>query len=284
MPELLYSRYLYAQLSRDAKDCAEVKLNYLDSFNDANLRLTIALSNLSVIQAEVETNRNPKPDEHTPNTVMLPALTGFIMDFNTSGRDIARMAAEIDHPLAADFLFETVKTVLQCEGYFHQERGFPTLKDYDRFYDELLAGSCPFYSLVEKNYSWANDPMAAKRGGNLFTRYRHCSISRLNDHELSVRSMLMDTFHEIAVVLKVHSSTYQVLEVAGSIRRSPDPTVCRSSLRYLENLQHTNLTPENKKPINVRLTGTGNCVHLKDLVSDVLRGLEQIQAGYLKNF
>jgi len=167
---------------------------------------------------------------------------------------------------------ETVRGIIQAETFIWKERGFPSPAEYSQHWEDFYRGSCYYYSNLEQISQKWDEYTSCNRSPNLFNRFKHLSVNEEPGPVYRVNMELSDSFHEISVNLTTDHN-FKVIRANGNILRSPDK-ICRNTTTTLKNLIELNLIRLNKKQV-ASLLGKGNgCVHLIDIVYDVVETMK----------
>jgi hypothetical protein len=102
-----------------------------------------------------------------------------------------------------------------------------------------------------------------------FDRHKHALVEE-EDGQFLVRADLCDTFHEMAVFLRVDGASRVILEARAQMLRVPYRP-CLAVESALACLVGEAVAPGVGKKVKAGVGGPGGCLHLSDLTMDALR-------------
>jgi len=253
------------------RDCGPAgflaEANYTDTTNDQTLMLEIERRTLLIKRAVLEVHRG---QPGAPASATLSSLEGVTAHFGC-GQQLRQALA--DNPDLLDMAAQAVSAVIQAEAFFYQERGFASEVIYDDYWDEVYKNTCVYYSNLDRVEQRFNEYIKEQRRGlNLFHRYLLTAVEETAGASLNIRGHLMDSYHEMALTLKLNPA-YQVSEASATMLRCPAP-VCREALTMVDTIKGTPLTTANRKRYNSTLGGASGCTHIGHLVLEAAHALE----------
>ncbi len=167
---------------------------------------------------------------------------------------------------------ETISGIIQAETFLLAERGFASPSEYDLYWDKFYAGSCRYYSNLDRvSQKWQEHAGAYRTTGGLFNRFK-CQNVYADASGYRVSGMFCDSFHELSVDLKLNTDL-SVEQADGVMLRVPD-NVCREASAYASQLTGLVLAGLGKKQVAGLLGAGEGCVHLIDLVHDAVQSVE----------
>lgn len=207
------------------------------------------------------------------NTVAIDGLLGVEAYFKCGPALRENLSALGDFPRS--LFAETVRGIIQAETYLWAERGFASPSDYARYWEDFYAGSCRYYSNLERITRKWDEYTCSERSTNLFNRFKSQSVYRSPGGGYRVVGMLSDSFHELSAILTLDQNLV-VTGADGVLLRVPDD-VCCEAVEYMGKL--AGLLPGNlrKKQVAGMLGAGDGCVHLIDLVYDAV---ETVKISY----
>lgn len=264
----LFRRNWHTSVRRGDDDVLESETSYLDTNRESVARLRVGVSDFVIRDAEWEEQR-PVPEGRKVHPV--PMLTGKDAYFN-AGPALRELTAVTDDPLLAPLFAETVKGIIQAETFIWKERGYSSVEEYEKSWEESYKGSCRYYSNLDRlTQTWFEHVGETTREGNLFVRFKTQTLySQGNDTFLLVGNF-SDSFHQVSVTLTLDREM-EVKKAEGNLLRAPD-AVCKESAIFLEELVGLNLKGMTKKELANVLGREQGCVHVIDLTYDVAQVL-----------
>lgn len=292
----IFHRQWFIGAYHQSPDTLVAEAHYMDSFLEMTARLEAGVKDLVAHQVTLATHRDSgrMPQEFGSADLAqglawisrevsqsLDALRGMVC-YTGAGKLVREAVAPDPLGLKEDLILEAIRAVIQAETFIFMERGYKDAFDYEDYFNRTFAGSCRYYSNLERvSRSFSQGLLVHSRGSNLFSRFRSSAIYRYQDG-YQVAAQLTDSFHEMELNLLVNPSDLVVAEAQASMLRFPDP-VCQESEELLRaGLAGVGLKPENKKYIYAACGGGSGCTHLADMAFDAARALKilgQHQSG-----
>jgi hypothetical protein len=307
---VLWQRFQNVKIFRKEKNLLEVELIFQETSKEDRLRLLLSVKDFTIREAILE---RPRSNQDIIKPLSLLFLNGrsiylkearnlkkAILDWGETSPAPApycdqaradRSRPGLVPPLSerehfADLFLELITNVLQAELFLLPERGYSSLQEYDRYFSEVYADSCILYSKLTGRVPEYSYTQGQERYDFLFSRNRSIFIfeqegggDKEGKETLFIHGHLSDSFHEMALFLRVLSSSdppYFLKEAKGNFLRFPNP-VCGEAAPKLQELEGMHLLPGNKKKIISRLTGPEGCSHLSDLVIEAARALQELE-------
>ncbi len=307
---VLWQCFQNVQIRRQGKNFIEVELNFQETGKEDNLRLLLSAKDFTIMGAVLE---RPRANREIIRPLSLIFLHGHsvylkearnlkkaILDWGET-RLVSSHLCEPGQPGSsepgpaapplperehfANLFLELITNVLQAELFLLPERGYASLQEYDRYFSGVYADSCILYSKLAGRVPEYSYTQGQERSDFLFSRNRGIFVFEQKGGEEKkektylIHGHLSDSFHEMAITLKVLNSPdspYFLAEAKGNFLRIPN-LVCSGALPKLQELEGMHLIPENKKKIISRLTGPEGCSHLSDLVIEAGRALQGME-------
>lgn len=228
--------------------------------NELLAQLWVKPRTFEIVKARWEVNRSE--DEDLPTISEIPFLEGIVAYFGC-GKSVSQALGSYP-PVATELFLENVRALIQAESYLIDERGFPSLDAYVDYWKEFYIGSCRYYSNLEAvKRSWAEYVSGRKPGTNLFNRFKTLALDRCNDG-LLLRASMADSFHEMALSVRLDPAGETVREATGAIIRAPD-RVCPEAATFVHRLKEINLPAAERNELASLLGEGEGCVHLIEL-------------------
>ncbi|HBX23579.1 MAG TPA: DUF2889 domain-containing protein [Desulfotomaculum sp.] len=167
---------------------------------------------------------------------------------------------------------ETVRGIIQAETFLLAERGFASPSAYSHYWEKFYAGSCRYYSNLERISNKWDEYAGTDRLTSLFNRFKSQNVYIDEKHGYRVAGMLSDSFHELSVDLALDPDLL-VTKANGVMLRVPD-NVCCEAVAYINELPGRRLDGLRKKQVADLLGAGEGCVHLIDLVHDAVESVK----------
>lgn len=211
-------------------------------------------------------------ESYTPvaEAITINGLAGVEAYFGC-GPDLKR-ALSGPGEFARSLFAETVRGIIQAETFLLAERGFNSPADYGRYWEEFYAGTCRYYSHLNRVKRKWDEYACSDRKTNLFNRFKAQSIYRDGRGGCRAVGLLSDSFHELGVELLMDENMV-ITAVDGALLRAPDE-VCSEATQFLGRLVGTGVAHPRKKDLAVLLGAGEGCVHLIDLVHDAMESVK----------
>ncbi len=114
---------------------------------------------------------------------------------------------------------------------------------------------------------------------DIFQRSIHLNAKRLDDDRLHVTSSLLDLEHSFHLELTVRISNNTIEAASASMSKAP-LSRCTSALDRLPLLKGLSIERGVSKEIHSRLGGPKGCIHLMELLNDVVRFTSMLLLGH----
>ena len=308
----LWQRFTHVEVFRLSYDVLQIHLVFQEPSREDHLRVELFIKDFTIKEAVLERTR---PSRIAFKPVSLDFLQGRSIYLNeaknlkkailewgeTKEQSFSFLPASPSPALPpfptptpeerehfADLFLELISNVLQAEIFLLQERGIPSVEEYDRFFSDLYKDMCILYSAPQEDLETVDDAytQGQVRYATLFSRSRNTVILRAEGEQggdgqnsLSIHCHYSDSFHEIGLFLGVSPGStpaHLVKEIRGNFLRWP-ASICRESLAMLPNLAGASLLQSNKKEITSRLRGPRGCSHVVDMVMEAARALHELE-------
>lgn len=298
---VLWQRFLHVEIFRKGKDLLEVELFLQETSREDRLKLEIFIKDFTIKDAVLERPRSIRGAIKPLSLLFLHGRSVYLGEARNLKRAILEWG-ETRHcpglsfggaadeqlpgllpPLPerehfAELFLELIANVLQTEIFLLPERGFSSVREYDRYFSEIYAGACILYSKPRERLPEDAYTQGQERLCSLFSRSKSIFIFKPNDaQKIIIHAHLSDSFHEMALSLSVSNSSdppFSIEEATGNYLRFPNPA-CREAAAKLQELEGIHLLPDNKRQIISALTGPEGCSHLSDLVIEAARSLQE---------
>lgn len=202
---------------------------------------------------------------------IVPELNGIAAYFD-GVQDIMKKTRGLGGGLPRVLFTECVKGLIQAETYVYKERGYPTTRDYDEYWNTSYLNQCRYYSNLDRvTLSWFDYVGDPHREGCIFNRYKNCAVYQTVDGTMVANGSFIDSFHELGVSMLLRKDGL-ITAVSGNFLRPPDP-VCVESEQHLASLPGKFVTDLSKKDLAAVVGGAHGCAHLLDIVDDVCRAV-----------
>ena len=295
----LWQRFLHVEIFRKSKELLQVDLFFQETSREDRLRLELFLKDFTVKSALLE---RPRSNQGAIRPLSLNFLHGrsvYLKEARNLKKSMLEWgetvpcvnnAAAVTSPSLTDrehyaaLLLELIAAALQAEVFILAARGFPSLEEYDRYFNEMYGGMCVLYSELRDRVPEDAYTQGQQRSASLFSRHSSIFIfkegqeEQKGNGELTIHGHLCDSFHEMALSLIVSPSSkppYCIKRSGGNFLRFPNP-VCGKAAVKLQELAGVQLHPDNKKEILSALTGPGGCSHMGDLALEAAKALQEL--------
>ncbi|MCL6639604.1 MAG: DUF2889 domain-containing protein [Firmicutes bacterium] len=240
---------------------------YLATDSEAAARIRVDAGSFRIKEAGWEIYRSPGGRWNGGRE--LPELVGVEAYFNAGGH-LRRAAGDEAAGLPRELLAECVRGIIQSETYIFTGRGHATARAYEDFWEKLYAGSCRYYSNLDRvKQGWFDHVGELGRSRCLYNRNKSCTVYRDSGGGLTVTGAFCDSFHELGV-RAVLDPEGVALAVSGDFKRAPD-AVCFENKGHLAFLPGKNLACSGKKEVAEIAGGPQGCNHLVDLLYDMAK-------------
>jgi hypothetical protein len=266
--ESLFRRNWHTSVRRGNDDVLESETSYLDTNRESVARLRVGVSDFIIRDAEWEEQR-PVPVGRKIQPV--PLLAGKDSYLN-AGPALRELAAVTDDPLLVPLFAEAVKGIIQAETFLWKERGYSSIDEYEKGWEEFYRDSCRYYSNLDRvTQNWFHHVGETTREGSLFVRFKTQTLYFLGNDTFLLSGSFSDSFHQISLTLTLDREM-KVTRAEGNLLRAPD-AVCKESDVFLKDLVGLNLKSVTKKEIANVLGRDQGCVHVIDLTFDAAQVL-----------
>ncbi len=309
----LWQRFLHVEISRHDERSLRAELYFLETGREDRLLLLLDIDGFRIKEALLETPRSPEGSMPPLSLLFLQGenvylkgarqLKNAIMRWGQTkpyllnpsrqqpgipGRPAAAIPSLQSREHLAALVLELIPNIIQGEPSIWAQRGYSSLDEHDRHFAQIFGEGCVLYSSLNKI---DKDPMEAgfymqgqKRTASLFSRHRSIHLGSESGNaagesapgEITVGAYLCDSYHEMALSLKVCPEKAALKKGSGNFLRYPDP-LCSRAMVVLPEIAGLTLLPENRKAILSALTGPRGCAHLGDLAMDAAWALKKFR-------
>ncbi|MGI5879137.1 MAG: DUF2889 domain-containing protein [Syntrophomonadaceae bacterium] len=268
--ECLMQRLWHTTILRENEQHIMAETAYLDSRIERRAVMRVETDSLETVEAWLE--RLGRPGNMLENREYIEGLKG-VPAYLGSGSQLKKGMQEIKDELERSLFNECVIGIVQAETFLFNERGYSSADEYSKSWEEFYAGSCRYYSNLDKiKLSWGDYIGPTGRGLNLFNRSKSQQLMYDIKGDFIINGSLIDSFHQVSSHL-VLDQDMKVISAHGQLLRAPD-RVCFDAAAAMNNLIGISLPGINKKEL-ANLLGAGQgCVHLIDLVYDSVKTVE----------
>ncbi|MDD4802843.1 MAG: DUF2889 domain-containing protein [Syntrophomonas sp.] len=268
--EFLLQRFWHIYVVRENDQYITAKASYMDGWMDRVASVRVHADSLEIDAAWLE--RLGRPGDMSESRENIIGLKG-IKAYLGSGRQIRAALQDIMDETELSLFNDLVLGVVQAENFLLPARGYASISDYSRAFEESYVGSCRYYSNLERvNKTWGDYLGQKSRRDALFDRCKSQHLFRDNDDFYTINGSLIDSFHQVNLSLRLNREM-KVTAAQGQLLRAPDD-VCRESTVYLENLVGRMLPGLPRKELADLLGSGQGCVHVIDLAYDSIKTLE----------
>lgn len=262
--EFLQQRYWHTVVMREDEDNIIAKTDYADNQLERRAAIKVDIPSFSITEAWLE--RIGRPGDMAERYQQIKELRG-IKAYMGSGRQLREALQDAGDELERSLFNEAVICTVQAETFLFQERGFADAASYIEFWEKYYAGSCYYYSHLDKvETSWVDFIGPTLRQTDLFNRFKSQQVMRDAKGDYLVLGNLNDTFHQMSTYIKVNQRM-KVTQAHGQLIRTPD-AVCLAAASLADNLPGTDLSRLNKKELAMLLGAGQGCTHIIDLIWD----------------
>ncbi|MDF9407509.1 DUF2889 domain-containing protein [Pelotomaculum isophthalicicum JI] len=207
------------------------------------------------------------PDGSMNGGKELPELAGVEAYFSAGGF-LRRVVGDEAGGLPRELLAECVKGLIQAETFVFIDRGYPSAKAYEDYWDEIYLNACRYYSNLERiARRWFDYVGYCHRERNLFNRFLCCRVCGLDNGHLTASGSFSDSFHELGVCVDLNDGG-TVVDCTGNFLRAPDQ-VCFENREHVLKLIGKKIARMEKKEIGELVGGPHGCNHLVDIVHGI---------------
>jgi hypothetical protein len=151
------------------------------------------------------------------------------------------------------------------------------------YWPELEDGCLPYTEGIEDQFdsmgirSSCRHDIYAPRPGQIYRFHRNKIMEcKLSERGHSLHAYLSDDIHEFEIQIKVSPDGRKLDAIQSRSIRSPYPGICSLPFPRVSELAGKYLDLEFKKWVIDAVGGKKGCVHLKDLIMDIIRYYKQI--------
>ena len=268
--EFLMQRIWYSSVVRQDEQYLIAKTSYLDSRMERIALIRVKAANLEIEEAWLECLGRPGDMAESREYITgLKGVEAYLGSSSGLRAGLQGIKDEVERSLFND----TVIAIVQAETFLFRERGYSDAVTYSQAWEEFYAGSCRYYSNLDRvKITWGG--YMGKTGGeiNMLDRGKSQKLYRDDKGSYVINGSLIDSFHQVNTHLELDEGM-KVITAWGHLLRVPD-AVCRESSQQMENLKGQLLPGMPKKEL-AHLLGAGQgCVHLIDLTYDSVKTLE----------
>jgi hypothetical protein len=113
---------------------------------------------------------------------------------------------------------------------------------------------------------------------DIFQRSIHLNAKKIDDDHLQVSSSLLDLEHSFHLELTVRVSTHTIESAKVSMSKAP-LTKCFSVIERFAQLEGLSIERGIIKEMHTRIGGPKGCIHLMELLNDVVRFTSMLLLG-----
>ncbi|MDD3852173.1 MAG: DUF2889 domain-containing protein [Syntrophomonadaceae bacterium] len=272
--ECLMQRIWQTAILRENEQYLIAETSYLDSRIERKAVMRVEINSLKTVEAWLE--RLGRPGDMLEKREYIEGLKG-VPAYLGSGSQLKKGMQDIQDELERSLFNECVIGIVQAETFLFNERGYSSADEYSKSWEEFYAGSCRYYSHLDKiNISWGDYIGPTGRALNLFNRAKSQQLMRDDKGQFIINGSLIDSFHQMSSHL-VLDQDMKLISAHGQLLRAPDK-VCFEAAVNMNNLIGQSLNGISKKEL-ANLLGAGQgCVHLIDLVYDSVKTLQLYRA------
>lgn len=265
--EYLHHCHWHVSVRRHGAGALLAETFFLSTNTECSARLTVDDKKFTIKKGVWEVYRGA--GDHAPNKMELPGLVGEEAYFSC-GPLLHRTLGDLCGGLALSLFQETVRGIIQAETFLYKARGYSDPESYDRHWENFYAGSCRYYSNLDRvAKQWADHIADQKRYHNLFNRVKHVSVGRDERGNLIAGSGFSDSFHELGMTIVLDRYSREIRHAECNLLRAPDP-VCLEAAPLAARLKGHNAAGMPKKQLAGILGAGQGCVHMIDLAHDTL--------------
>ncbi len=273
--KVLYNSSIFCTVKRvhQSEILAEASLVATDC--EAMSRIRADLITYHVKSADWDIFRSPGDSLNGSGDV--GGIIGKEAYFNIGG-ELRKELGEAAGGVPRELLSECVRGLIQAETFIHAERGYPTLQSYDTYWKEFYKDTCRYYSNLDRiNLEWGDYVGGAIRRGNLYNKNKSCTVYLRSDEGYTAAGTFIDSFHEMGVYLSLTPDGVAI-ECSGNLLRAPD-MVCFENMKHIPLLMGKKIPGLSKKEIAALAGGPQGCIHLVDILYDLVRSVDAVFSG-----
>jgi hypothetical protein len=260
--EILFQNNSFSTVKIASDGQLQVESAIVSTDYDAVGQMRVGYRDYRIIDARWEIGRSPgRTDEGCAD---VPGLAG-VEAYLEAGPALRREVGVERNGVPLELLSECVKAVLQAESFMYFDRGYPTARSYEEYWDKMYVNSCRYYSNLDRvKGGYLEEETNYRRTIGLFNRFLVSRVIRQDNGSYVVSGGFCDSAHELSVSVDLDQEGI-VSGAAGNYLRAPED-VCRESNRHIAKLLGQDFTQIKKKEVGGMLGGSQGCVHLVDLV------------------
>lgn len=265
----LFQRNWYTEVCHNDTYMLKAKTNYIDTYRETVAHLAADINSFVIKDAFLEEISSIESVNYS--TRQVTPLNGAEA-YHGSGAALKKAGEILKDPIAVALFAETIKGFIQAQNFLFKERGYESIEDYSSKRVKALAGTCRYFSNLDRaTTSWNDNIGGGQRGISVFTRFKTQRFFDLGEDRYLLTGSLSDSLHEVNVRLTLKG--VKVIEAEGEFLRTPDH-LCYEAATLVNNLAGVNLREITKREITGILGDSQGCVHVVDLVNDCAQILE----------
>ncbi|HBV96121.1 MAG: hypothetical protein JL50_05785 [Peptococcaceae bacterium BICA1-7] len=237
---------------------------------ECSASLLVNKKSFSIEKARWEIYRGPDG----PVSMDIEGLKG-VEAYMGSGAALRSALSGCSAAEALPLMTETVRGIIQAETFLFRERGFKDSQSYDEYWNSMYAGSCRYYSNLDRvTTRWEDYIAGQERFGSLYNKFKTVSVSR-DGGALHAAASMSDSFHEVGIDARLDLKTGVLTEARCRLLRGPDQVCCEAA-EFSSNLLGKCIASLSKKEMAAALAGGSGCVHIIDTWNDLALVLGEI--------
>lgn len=276
MLKALFTRYWNSKVWRNGNESLIAQTHYGDHHSEIIVNLKVKTSSFVIEQASVEKYLSDGKILVGPKDITgAPGLVAYL----GNGPQFRKMLDDNGEDNTTVEIFnDAVRAVIQSETFLIKERGFESMQAYSQYWEQMYAGSCKYYSNLDKiTKTWYDNVKNIQRGNVLYNRFKSQQLYASGLDRYTISGSLLDPFHTMVVVLEVDRVSKKIINGQVTAPRGLDP-ICDTVVSEIENLFDHDIFSLTKKQIVNLLGGKQGCVHLIDFVNESVQTLTQYLA------
>ncbi len=263
----LFQRDFHTSVGSSQEGKLKAQTKYRDTRGEAIATLLIDRKTFNIEDATLTLYRDMLNEE----IMQVDELLG-IKAYLGTGLELKRAFVGMDEPFAAPLFAETIRGIIQAETFIFNERGYSSMEEYSRYWEDMYRDSCRYYSNLDRIKTvWDHYVPGAGREGYLFLRYKSYFLYSTGEAKYFIAGSISDTFHEMNACLRIAGE--EIISVEGSMLRVPDE-ICKEATGFFTPLTGRKIINVSKKEISAWLGRGQGCVHLIDLFDDAVKTLK----------
>ncbi|WP_066634884.1 DUF2889 domain-containing protein [Desulfolucanica intricata] len=259
----VYNAHSYNLVQKESTQQILAQTHYITTNTEVKVMIWCNINTFKIKKAVWEIYRTPEKIAMSSEEV--PGLQGVRAYFGCGPALRENLSGEMSE-LKRKLFADTITAVIQAEVYLLPERGYTSLAAYDRYWDDMYAGACRYYSNLERVTSKLMDYAGVDNSlSSLFVRQQHLNINQVDTDKIIVNAALNDFFHEMAVIIEIAAGSLIIERIFAEILRSPD-RVCKEAALLVDRLKGKTLKAMTKKELINLLGARQGCTHLIELI------------------